>query len=95
MAGFLAAEQLVDQSVSDSRIQQAIDEAQNRQGARQPKGRKILQKNYTKNASAISFFSVFVLILYIPVNNFLVISRPFSWFEPVLSSGCFPGLNPY
>ena len=46
MAGFLAAEQLVDQSVSDSRIQQAIDEAQNRQGARQPKGKKILEKNH-------------------------------------------------
>ena len=33
MAGFLAAEQLVDQSVSESRIQQAIDDAQNRQQA--------------------------------------------------------------
>lgn len=46
MAGFLAAEQLVDQSVSDSRIQQAIDDAQNRQqafnGARQPKGKWLL-----------------------------------------------------
>ena len=59
MAGFLAAEQLVDQSVSDSRIQQAIDEAQNRQGARQPKGRKILQKNHTKECKC-DYFSVFV-----------------------------------
>lgn len=33
LAGFLAAEQLVDQSVSESRIYQAIDEAQSRQQA--------------------------------------------------------------
>lgn len=41
LAGFLAAEQLVDQSVSESRIHQAIDEAQSRQQAynrAQPKG---------------------------------------------------------
>ena len=52
MAGFLAAEQLVDQSVSESRIQQAIDDAQNRQqafnGARQqPKGIKYEQNFFT------------------------------------------------
>lgn len=43
MAGFLAAEQLADQSVSESRIHQAIDEAQARQqvynsSRPQPKG---------------------------------------------------------
>ena len=43
MAGFLAAEQLAEQSVSESRIHQAIDDAQLRQQAvlatrPQPKG---------------------------------------------------------
>ena len=45
MAGFLAAEQLVEQSVSESRINQVIDDAQDRQqtynATRQPKGRNI------------------------------------------------------
>ena len=62
MAGFLAAEQLVDQSVSDSRIQQAIDEAQNRQGARQPKGMRFFKRITHKNANVISFVSVFVCL---------------------------------
>ena len=45
MAGFLAAEQLVEQSVSDSRINQAIDDAQNRQQVnRQPKGMLVMLK---------------------------------------------------
>ena len=89
MAGFLAAEQLVDQSVSDSRIQQAIDEAQNRQGARQPKGMRFF-KRITKKQCKCDFFPLyfclFVLILYIPVNNFSVMSRQFSCVEPELSS---------
>jgi len=48
MAGFLAAEQLAEQSVSESRIHQAIDDAQLRQQAvlatrPQPKGTAVFK----------------------------------------------------